>query len=224
MESGPMNISLRAVVGEDQLIVREGIVSMLARAGIEVVASLDNAADLVRVTAVERPDVVITDIHMPPNLADDGLQAALKIKADQPGVGVIVLSQFLDAAYALDLVGDDPSGIGYLLKEKIATPDLLVDAVQRVVSGESALDPDVIASLVGRKRISDPLENLTPKEREVLALMAEGHSNAGIAAKLFVTVPAVERHVTGIFSKLGLQQTESTQHRRVLAVLHYLKN
>ncbi|MDG4782463.1 response regulator transcription factor [Micromonospora sp. WMMD961] len=215
---------MRAVVGEDQPLVREGIVSMLAQVSIEVVASAANADDLVRIAAEHRPDVVITDIQMPPNLADDGLRAALRIRAAQPPVGVIVLSQFLDAGYALDLVGDDPSGVGYLLKEKIASPDSLSDAVRRVVDGGSALDPDVIASLVGRKRTGDPLAGLTPREREVLALMAEGHSNAGIARKLFVTVPAVERHVTGIFQKLDLQQADSTQHRRVLAVLTFLRS
>lgn len=219
-----MSSTFRVVVGEDQPIVREGVMSMLARVGIEVVASVADADELVRVTADLGPDVVITDIQMPPNLADDGLRAALRIRAAQPRVGVIVLSQFLDPGYALDLVGDDPSGLGYLLKEKIASPEMLSDAVQRVVAGGSALDPDVIAALIGRRRTGDPLGVLTPKEREVLSLMAEGHSNAGIAAKLFVTVPAVERHVTGIFQKLNLQQADSTQHRRVLAVLTFLRS
>ncbi|MHC3469401.1 response regulator transcription factor [Streptomyces sp. 7R007] len=214
---------LRAVLGEDQAIVREGIATILRNAGIDVVAAVDNAMDLVRVTKEQRPDVVITDIQMPPNLAADGLQAAQEIRAAQPETAVIVLSQFLDASYALDLVGDDPSGVGYLLKEKVASPQILTDAVQRVVAGGSALDPDVISTLVGRKRKEDPLAALTPKEREVLALMAEGHSNTGIARSLVVTVPAVERHVTGIFMKLGLNQATSHQHRRVLAVLRYLK-
>lgn len=218
-----MDTALRAVLGEDQPLVREGVAAMLTRVGIEVVAAVGDAEELVRVASEMRPDVVITDIQMPPNLGDDGLRAARRIRAAQPGVGVIVLSQFLDAAYALDLVGDDPSGVGYLLKEKVAGPEALTDAVRRVVDGGSALDPDVIASLVSRKRVDDPLGRLTPKEREVLALMAEGHSNAGIAQRLFVTVPAVERHVTGIFMKLGLQQADSNQHRRVLAVLLYLK-
>ncbi|GEC06229.1 DNA-binding response regulator [Streptomyces spinoverrucosus] len=218
-----MGERLRAVLGEDQPIVREGITAMLERSGIEVVAAVSDAPVLVRAAAEHKPDVVITDIQMPPNLADDGLQAARRIRAEQPGTPVIVLSQFLDASFALDLVGDDPSGVGYLLKEKVASPQILTDAVRRVVAGGSALDPDVISALVGRKRSADPLDGLTPREREVLALMAEGHSNSGIAEKLVVTVPAVERHVTGIFLKLGLQQTESSQHRRVLAVLHYLK-
>ncbi|OAH15414.1 response regulator transcription factor [Streptomyces jeddahensis] len=218
-----MREPLRAVLGEDQPIVREGITAMLERSGIEVVAAVSHAPDLVRAAAEHKPDVVITDIQMPPDLADDGLQAARRIRAEQPGTPVIVLSQFLDASYALDLVGDDPSGIGYLLKEKVASPQILTDAVQRVVAGGSALDPDVISTLVGRGRTAGPLDGLTPREREVLALMAEGHSNSGIAKKLVVTVPAVERHVTGIFLKLGLQQAESSQHRRVLAVLHYLR-
>ena len=215
---------LRVVLGEDQSLVREGVAAMLARAGIEVVGSVGNAVDLVRVAAEEKPDVVITDIQMPPNLTDDGLQAALRIRAARPGTGVIVLSQFLDATYVLDLVGDDPDGVGYLLKEKVASPEILIDAVERVADGGSALDTAVIASLVGRNRTADPLSVLTVREREVLALMAEGRSNPGIAKKLFVTVPAVERHVTGIFLKLGLQQADSTQHRRVLAVLQYLKS
>jgi DNA-binding NarL/FixJ family response regulator len=219
-----MKSAIRAVLGEDQPIIREGVTTILTRAGIDVVSAVDNAVDLVQAAAEHRPDVVITDIQMPPGLADDGLRAALHIRATQPGVGVIVLSQFLEASYALDLVGDNPCGVGYLLKEKVAKPEILSDAVERVASGGSALDSDVIASLVGRKRAAGPLDQLTPKEREVLALMAEGHSNAGIAAKLVVTVPAIERHVTGIFLKLGLQQAESTQHRRVVAVLEYLKS
>lgn len=218
-----MKAAIRAVLGDDQPIVREGVAMILTRAGIEVVAAVDNAVDLVRAAAEHLPDVVITDIQMPPGLADDGLRAALEIRAAHPEMGVLVLSQYLEASYALDLVGDDPGGVGYLLKEKVAQPEILSDAVERVASGGSALDSDVIASLVGRKRTAGPLDQLTPKEREVLALMAEGHSNAGIAAKLVVTVPAIERHVTGIFLKLGLQQAESSQHRRVLAVLEYLK-
>ncbi|MGW1888202.1 response regulator transcription factor [Streptomyces sp. NPDC001970] len=219
-----MKAAIRAVLGDDQPIVREGVTMILTRAGINVVSAVDNAVDLVQAAAEHRPDVVITDIQMPPGLADDGLRAALQIRAAHPGMGVIVLSQYLEASYALDLVGDNPGGVGYLLKEKVAKPEILSDAVERVASGGSALDSDVIASLVGRKRAAGPLDLLTPKESEVLALMAEGHSNAGIAAKLVVTVPAIERHVTGIFLKLGLQQAESSQHRRVLAVLEYLKS
>ncbi|WP_121714453.1 response regulator transcription factor [Streptomyces sp. E5N91] len=212
----------RAVLGEDQPIVREGIEAILRRAGIDVVASVDNAVDLVHAAEEHRPDVVITDIRMPPDLEADGLDAVRKIRAARPETAVIVLSQFLDASYALDLVGDDPSGVGYLLKEKVASPQILVDAVERVMARDSALDPDVISALLGRKRPQDPLVALTPKERQVLALMAEGHSNTGISGQLVVSVAAVERHVTGIFMKLGLSQTASGQHRRVLAVLRYL--
>ncbi|MEU1598308.1 response regulator transcription factor [Streptomyces sp. NPDC005708] len=219
-----MTATLRVVLGEDHPIVREGISSMLTRHGVEVVAAVGDAIELVQAVETHRPDVVITDIQMPPNLVNDGLQAALKIREMRPDAAVIVLSQFLDASYALDLVRDNPSGVGYLLKEKVASAGVLTDAVRRVAEGGSALDPDVIACLVNRKRANDPLDALTAKEREVLALMAEGHSNAGIARKLFVTVPAVERHVTGIFLKLHLHQAESSQHRRVLAVLHYLRS
>lgn len=219
-----MKAPIRVVLGEDQPIVREGVTTILTRAGMEVVSAVDNAVDLVRAASEGRPDVVITDIQMPPNLADDGLRAALKIRAAKPGMGVVVLSQFLEASYVFDLVGADPSGVGYLLKEKVGRPEILSEAVERVADGDSALDSDVIASLVGRKRAAGPLDQLTPRERDVLALMAEGYSNAGIAAKLVVTVPAIERHVTGIFFKLGLQPADSLQHRRVLAVLEYLKN
>ncbi|GAB2814176.1 response regulator transcription factor [Actinocorallia aurea] len=217
-----MNAPLRVVLGDDHPIIREGISALLGRHGIEVVDSVGNAEELIRAVEAHHPDVVITDIQMPPDLTDDGMRAALRIRRQWPGTGVIVLSQFLEAGYALDLVQDDPGGVGYLLKEKVASADVLIDAVHRVAAGGSALDPDVIATLVQRRRHSDPLETLTPKEREVLALMAQGHSNSGIAAHLFVTVPAVERHVTGIFTKLGLQQAEGGQHRRVLAVLRYL--
>lgn len=217
-----MSRPLRAVLGEDQPIVREGIMTILSRAGINVVAAVDNAVDLVRSAEQHRPDVVITDIRMPPDLEADGLRAVQRIRAARPETAVIVLSQFLDASYALDLVGDDPSGVGYLLKEKVASPQLLIDAVERVVARDSALDPDVISALLGRKRPASPLAGLTPKEREVLALMAEGHSNRGISEKLFVSVAAVERHVTGIFMKLDLSQTTGDRHRRVLAVLRYL--
>lgn len=217
-----MSQPLRAVLGEDQPFMREGIAAILRKSGIDVIEAVDNAVDLVRAAAEHRPDVVITDIRMPPGLEADGLRAAQKIRAARPETAVIVLSQFLDASYALDLVGDDPSGVGYLLKEKVASPQLLIDAVERVLARDSALDPDVIAALLGRKRPEDPLAALTPKEREVLALMAEGHSNTGISEQLFVSVAAVERHVTGIFMKLGLSQTATGQHRRVLAVLRYL--
>ncbi|HWM16853.1 MAG TPA: response regulator transcription factor [Microbacterium sp.] len=213
---------MRVVVGEDDPITQEGIVRMLESAGIDVVAAVADATRLASMAEQQLPDVVLTDIRMPPTHTDDGLRAALAIRALHPTIGVLVLSQFLEEQYALDLVATGAAGTGYLLKEKVANAELLIDAVRRVAGGGSALDPDVIAQMVSRPRARGPLDDLTPREREVLSLMAEGHSNSGIAAKLFVTVPAVERHVTGIFMRLGLQQSESTQHRRVLAVLRYL--
>ncbi|WP_326837917.1 response regulator transcription factor [Amycolatopsis rhabdoformis] len=214
---------MRVVVGENQALVREGILRVLERAGFEVAGVATDAPGVLRQVRTQRPDVLITDIRMPPDRTDDGLRAALEVRSAEPGIGVIVLSQFLEDRYAFELVGDHAEGVGYLLKEKVADPAVLVDAVRRVAAGDTALDPDVIARLVGRKRLGSPLDDLTPREHEVLALMAEGHSNIGIAEKLVVTVPAVERHVTGIFSKLGLNQAATSRHRRVLAVLRYLR-
>ena len=210
------------VVGEDQPIVREGIVHVLQDSGFEVVGTAENARDVVRITGAQRPDVVVTDIQMPPDNTDDGLRAALEIRATVPSVGVLVLSQFLEDRYAMDLVADSAEGVGYLLKENISDLRMFTEAVRRVASGGSALDPAVVARLVGRKRKAGPLDNLTPRERDVLALVAEGRSNAGVAQELVVSVAAVERHVTGIFDKLGLHQSPE-QHRRVLAVLKYLR-
>jgi DNA-binding NarL/FixJ family response regulator len=213
---------IRVVVGEDQPIVREGIVHVLEDSGFEVVGAAENARDLVRIAGIQRPDVVITDIQMPPDNTDDGLRAALEIRATVPSVGVLVLSQFLEDRYAMDLVADSAEGVGYLLKENVGDLRMFTEAVRRVASGGSALDPDVVARLVGRKRKAGPLYNLTPRELDVLALVAEGRSNAGVAQELVVTVAAVERHVTSIFDKLGLHQSPE-QHRRVLAVLKYLR-
>jgi DNA-binding NarL/FixJ family response regulator len=213
---------IRVIVGEDQPFVREGIVHVLQDAGFDVVGAAADARDLVQMARVNRPDVVIADIQMPPDHADDGLRAALQIRAAQPGTGVLVLSQYLEDSYVFDLVADGAQGVGYLLKEKVGDLRMFTDAVRRVAAGESALDPDVVARLVGRKRKTTPLDNLTPRERQVLAQIAEGRSNAGIARELTVTVAAVERHVTSIFDKLGLHQSPD-QHRRVLAVLTYLR-
>ena len=213
---------IRVVVGEDQPIVREGIVHVLQDSGFEVVGTAENARELVRITGAQRPDVVVTDIQMPPDNTDDGLRAALEIRATVPSVGVLVLSQFLEDRYAMDLVADSAEGVGYLLKENISDLRMFTEAVRRVASGGSALDPNVVARLVGRKRKAGPLDNLTPRERDVLALIAEGRSNAGVAQELVVSVGAVERHVTSIFDKLGLHQSPE-QHRRVLAVLKYLR-
>jgi DNA-binding NarL/FixJ family response regulator len=210
------------VVGEDQPFVREGILRVLTEGGFDVVGTAGDALDLVRMAEAYRPDVVIADIQMPPDHSDDGLRAALAIRAARPGAGVLVLSQFLEDAYAFSLVADGAQGVGYLLKEKIGDLHAFTDAVRRVAEGGSVLDPDVVARLVGRSRKAGPLDSLTRREREVLTLIAEGRSNAGIASELVVTVAAVERHVTSIFDKLGLRRS-SDAHRRVLAVLTYLQ-
>jgi DNA-binding NarL/FixJ family response regulator len=212
---------LRVIVGEDQPIVSAGIVRVLEDAGHEVVAVAADADDLVRCARLHHPDVIVTDIQMPPTSTDDGLRAAKQIRADQPGVGVLVLSQFLESQYALELLADGAEGVGYLLKERVGDLATFVDAVGRVAIGGSVLDPAVVRRMVDRPRRKDPLDSLTSREREVLALMAEGLSNQGIADQFVVTVAAVERHVTSIFSKLDLRPTPE-DHRRVLAVLLYL--
>jgi DNA-binding NarL/FixJ family response regulator len=201
--------------------MREGIVHVLEEGGFDVVATAADADELLRKTRSHKPDVVVTDIRMPPTLSDDGLRAAQAIRAELPETGVLVLSQFLEARYALDLVGERAQGVGYLLKDRVGDLDTFVDAVRRVASGGSALDPDVVQSMIGRLRIDDPIDELTGRELEVLALMAEGRSNKGIAEQLVVTVAAVERHVTSIFGKLGMRPA-TEDHRRVLAVLGYL--
>jgi DNA-binding NarL/FixJ family response regulator len=213
---------IRVVVGEDQSFVREGIVSVLQDGGFDVVGTTDNAQELVGMADAYGPDVVIADIQMPPDHTDDGLRAALAIRAAHPGTGVLVLSQFLEDRYAFDLVAGGAQGVGYLLKEKVGDMGMFADAVRRIADGGSVLDPDVVARLVGRKRKASPLDDLTPRERQVLALIAQGLSNAGIARELVVTVAAIERHVTGIFDKLGLHSSPEA-HRRVLAVLTYLR-
>ena len=209
------------MVGEDQPLVREGIVQVLSAGGFDVVGVAADAEDLVRKAGAHRPDVVVTDIQMPPDRSDDGLRAAHAIRQAHPEVGVLVLSQFLEARYALDLVGDNAEGVGYLLKDRVGDIPNFLDAVTRVAHGGSALDPEVVQIMVGRRRVDDPLDDLTPREREVLSLMAEGRSNQGIADTLVVTVAAVERHVTAIFGKLRLRPAPEA-HRRVLAVLGYL--
>jgi len=213
---------IRVIVGEDMALVREGIVHVLTDGGFDVVGTTADARDLVRMASAYGPDVVVADIQMPPDHADDGLRAVLAIRAAQPGVGVLVLSQFLEDGYVFDLMADGAQGVGYMLKEKVGNLEMFTDAVRRVADGGSALDPDVVARLVGRKQKAGPIDSLTPREREVLTLIAEGRSNGGIAHELVVTVAAVERHVTSIFDKFGLHQSPD-QHRRVLAVLTYLK-
>jgi DNA-binding NarL/FixJ family response regulator len=214
--------ALRVIVGEDEPLVRAGVVRVLEEDGFEVVAVAADAPDLLRKTRAHKPDVVVTDIQMPPDSTDDGLRAAMEIRSAQPEVGVVVLSQFLEDRYALDLVGDRADGVGYLLKDRVGDLALFTDAVRRVARGGSALDPEVVQRMVGRRRANSPLDDLTPRELQVLSLMAEGRSNQGIADELIVTVAAVERHITSIFGKLGLRAVPE-DHRRVLAVLEFLK-
>jgi DNA-binding NarL/FixJ family response regulator len=210
------------VIAEDQVLLRAGLARLLTDAGIEVVGEAGDAPDLLRKVSAHHPDVAIVDVQMPPDRTDDGLRAAIAIRREHPGVGVLVLSQFSDERYALDLIGDDATGVGYLLKDRVADLDAFADAVRRVAAGGSALDPEIVALMVGRRRKDDPLDALTPRERDVLALMAQGKSNAGIAAALTVTPAAVEKHVTRIFTKLDLGH-QPGEHRRVLAVLTLLK-
>jgi DNA-binding NarL/FixJ family response regulator len=210
-------------VAEDSVLLREGIVRLLSESGLEVVGQAGDAEDLLRKAGAHRPDVVIADIRMPPDNTDDGLRASIEIRERHPGTGVLVLSAYVEEAYALELVGEDASGIGYLLKDRVADVEGFVDAVRRVAAGGSALDPEVVSSLLGRQRRADPIDELTGREREVLELMAEGRSNRAIAEGLVITERAVEKHVTSIFGKLGLEPT-AEDHRRVLAVLTFLKS
>jgi DNA-binding NarL/FixJ family response regulator len=213
---------VRVVVAEDSVLLREGIVRLLEDAGHEVVGQAGDADDLVRKVSGHRPDVAVVDIRMPPTHTDDGLRAALEIRKRLPETGVLLLSQYVEEGYALELVGDSAGGTGYLLKDRVADVEAFVDAVGRVADGGSALDPEVVATLLGRRRRDDPLADLTAREREVLGLMAEGRSNQAIAEQLVVTERAVEKHVTSIFGKLDLAPAPE-DHRRVLAVLAFLR-
>jgi DNA-binding NarL/FixJ family response regulator len=213
---------VRAVIAEDSVLLREGLSRLLQEAGIEVVGQAGDGEDLLRKARAHRPDVVLTDIRMPPTQTDEGLRAAQTIRGELPDTGVLLLSQYVEEAYVMELLGDGAEGVGYLLKDRVTDVDRFVDAVRRVADGGSALDPEVVSHLLGRRRREDPLAELTPRESEVLALMAEGLSNAAIAAKLVVTDRAVEKHVTNIFARLGFASTPD-QHRRVLAVLMFVK-
>jgi DNA-binding NarL/FixJ family response regulator len=213
---------MRVVVADDSVLLREGVVRLLEENDFEVVAQAGDAEDLIRKVKAHKPDVAVVDIRMPPTNTDDGLRAALEIRAELPDTGVLVLSQYVEEGYALDLVGESAGGVGYLLKDRVADVERFVDSVRRVAEGGSALDPEVVAQLVGHARRDDPLAELTPREREVLELMAEGRSNAAIAEIMVVTERAVEKHVTSIFGKLGLAPAPE-DHRRVLAVLAFLR-
>lgn len=214
--------ALRVLVAEDSVLLREGLVRLLEEGGCEVVAQAGDAPDLLRKARAHKPDIAIIDVRMPPDNTDDGLRAALTIRAEQPQTGVLVLSQYIEEQYAVELIGQAPDGVGYLLKERIADVSALLDSVHRVAARGSVIDPQVVSQLLRRRRHEDPLEELTDREREVLELMAEGRSNHAIAGRLVITERAVEKHVTSIFSKLGLPPAED-DHRRVLAVLTFLR-
>ena len=213
---------MRIVIAEDQALLRQGIVRLLGDAGFEVVAEAADAPDLLRKVGAHKPDVAIVDVQMPPDNTDDGLRAALEIRGSMPDVGVLVLSAHAEERYAVDLIGESAEGVGYLLKDRVTDFKLFADAVRRVAAGGSVLDPTVVAHMLGRRRRDDPLEALSPREREVLELMAEGRSNKGIAEALVVTPHAVEKHVSSIFVKLGVAGG-AEDHRRVLAVLAFLR-
>ena len=213
----------RVVVAEDSVLLREGIVRLLEEAGCEVVGQAGDADELVRKAWAHKPDVAVVDVRMPPTLTDDGLRAALEIRRRLPDIGVLVLSQYVAEDLAAELLGDSAKGTGYLLKDRVADVETFLDAFARVADVGSALDPEVVAAMLGRRRRDDPLADLTPREHEVLALMAEGRSNRAIAERLVVTERAVENHVTGIFGKLNLSPAPE-DHRRVLAVLTFVRS
>ncbi len=212
---------MRVVVADDAVLIREGVVRILAEAGFDVVAQAGDADGLLLYVRSLRPDVAVVDIRMPPTHTDEGLRAAHRIRADFPDVGVLVLSQYVEPGYALELLAGSAEGVGYLLKERVSDIAEFIDAVRRIAAGGTVIDPEVIGQLLGRRRIGDPLEALTPREREVLGLMAQGRSNGAIAEDLVVTEGAVEKHISNIFMKLDLQPAQGG-HRRVMAVLAYL--
>jgi DNA-binding NarL/FixJ family response regulator len=212
---------VRVVIADDAVLLREGVARILEEAGFEVVGQAGNADELMLKVRSYDPNVAVVDIRMPPTHTDEGLRAAQEIREKHPGVGVLVLSQYVEAAYAMELLSESAEGVGYLLKDRVSDVKEFADAVRRVGDGGSALDPTIVSQLVGRRRGDDPIDQLTPREREVLGLMAEGRSNSGIAERLVVTERAVEKHVTSIFGKLRLPAA-SEDHRRVLAVLAYL--
>ncbi|MFI1304519.1 response regulator transcription factor [Streptomyces sioyaensis] len=219
---------MRVVIAEDSVLLREGLTRLLTDRGHEVVAGVADAEALIKVIGEladggALPDVVVADVRMPPTHTDEGVRAAIRLRRDHPGLGVLVLSQYVEEQYATELLAGSTRGIGYLLKDRVAEVREFVDAVVRVAGGGTALDPEVVAQLLGRSRQQDVLAHLTPREREVLGLMAEGRTNSAVARQLVVSAGAVEKHVSNIFLKLGLSQSDG-DHRRVLAVLTYLNS
>ena len=222
MKTNDAGRPLRVAIGEDDVLLREGVARILAGAGLEVVAQSGDADDLLQRALAYRPDVVVTDVQMPPRRQDDGLRVAMELRRRAPQIGVLILSQFCEPAYVMDLVGERPEGVGYLLKERVGDVTAFVDAVKRVAAGGSALDPEVVVRMLGRRTKEGPLKLLTPRELAVLAAMAEGMSNLGVAESLLISHASVEKHVTAIFRKLRIAPTDS-EHRRVQAVLTYLR-
>jgi len=222
LRARPGATAVRVVLADDSVLLREGVARLLDEAGFDVVAQSGTAEDLLRHVAMHQPDVAVVDIRMPPTQTDEGLRAAKEIRDKHPATGVLVLSQYVEPGYAMDLLSESAEGLGYLLKDRVADVDVFAAAIRRVSEGGSALDPSVVSQLVGRHRRDDPLADLSPREREVLELMAEGRSNQAIAERMFVTLRAVEKHVTSIFVKLRLPAT-AEDHRRVLAVLALLR-
>jgi DNA-binding NarL/FixJ family response regulator len=214
---------MRVIVADDSVLLREGVTRLLEKAGLEVVGHAADKDELMRKARAHQPDVAIIDIRMPPTHTDEGLQAARMIREEMPGIGVLVLSAYIEESYALELLGDDPAGVGYLLKDRVWDGDRFADAVRRVAEGGSALDPEVVSHILGRRRVDKPLEELTDRERDVLGLMAEGRSNQAIADVLVISGRAVEKHVASIFTKLHLPPAPE-DHRRVLAVLAFLRS
>jgi DNA-binding NarL/FixJ family response regulator len=213
----------RIVLADDAVLLREALAGALAAAGFEVVGQAGDVDELMRLVDLQHPDVAVVDVRMPPTHTTEGLEAARRIRAAHPQTAILVLSQYVETRYAVDLLREDPSGIGYLLKDRVTRVADLADAVRRVAAGGSVIDPEVVARLLGRQRGHSALDELTPREREILGLMAEGRSNQAIADRLVLEVKTVEGHVRAIFSKLGLEPT-AEDHRRVLAVLAYLRN
>jgi DNA-binding NarL/FixJ family response regulator len=214
---------VRVVIAEDLALLRDGLTRLLRDNQIEVVAAVADGESLVREVLALRPDLAVVDVRLPPGYRDEGLRAALELRRQLPGTAVLVISQYVEPTYAEELLADRAGGVGYLLKDRVMHVTDFIEAVRRVADGGTALDPEVVAQLFSRRRNEEPLERLTPREREVLAMMAEGRSNAGIAESLVLSIGAVEKHVQSILAKLDLPQS-STDHRRVLAVLAYLQS
>ena len=213
---------LRVVVADDAVLLREGLIRLLAEEGHQVVAAVGDGPALVDAVITHRPDVSVVDVRMPPTHTDEGLRAAITAREHRPGAPMLVLSQYVEASYAADLLADGSGAVGYLLKDRVAKVEEFLDALDRVARGATVLDPQVVAQLLASQRRNDPLQNLTERERELLALMAEGHSNPAIARRLVLSASAVEKHIGNIFAKLGLPPDDD-RHRRVLAVLAYLR-